>query len=105
AGRATVVAGLLSSAEGQLINIGTQEATSVVRLAEIMIALGGGTSTLRFVPQETVYGESYEDVPRRVPDVSRMERILGVRATTPLTAGLVRSIACFRGGRARAEAP
>jgi len=24
------------------------------------------------VPQEAVYGESYEDVPRRVPDVTRM---------------------------------
>jgi len=81
-------AGLLSGAAGQIINVGTQEETSIRRLAEIMIELGGGPSTLRFVPQATVYGESYEDVPRRVPDVSRMDRILGVRATTPLTEGL-----------------
>src|SRR5439155_1546275 len=63
--RATVAAGLLSGAVGQIINVGTQEETSIRRLAEIMIELGGGTSTLRFVPQATIYGESYEDVPRR----------------------------------------
>ncbi len=100
--RATVAAGLLSGAAGQIINVGTQEETSIRRLAEIMIELGGGTSTLRFVPQATVYGESYEDVPRRVPDVSRMDRILGVRATTPLTEGLARTIAWFRGDKAQA---
>ena len=100
--RATVAAGLLSGAAGQIINIGTQEETSIRRLAEIMIELGGGTSTLRFVPQATIYGESYEDVPRRVPDVGRMDRILGVRATTPLTEGLARTIAWFRSEKARA---
>src|SRR5439155_1345962 len=100
--RATVAAGLLSGAAGQIINIGTQEETSIRRLAEIMIELGGGTSTLCFVPQATIYGESYEDVPRRVPDVGRMDRILGMRATTPLTEGLARTIAWFRGEKAQA---
>src|SRR5438093_4264074 len=63
---------------------------------ELMIELGGGPSTLRFVSQEAVYGESYEDVPRRVPDVTRMQRLLGLRATTPLAEGLARTIAWFR---------
>jgi UDP-glucose 4-epimerase len=100
--RATVAAGLLSGAAGQIINVGTQEETSIRRLAEMMIELGGGTSTLRFVPQEAVYGEGYEDVPRRVPDVSRMDRLLGMRATTPLAEGLARTIAWFRSEKAQA---
>ena len=54
--QATVAAGVVASAEGQVINIGTDEETPVRRLAELMIELGGGTSTLRFVPQEAVYG-------------------------------------------------
>jgi len=95
---ATVAAGVLAAAEGEVINIGTDDETSIRRLAELMIEVGGGPSTIRFVPQATVYGESYEDVPRRVPDVTRMHRILGVRATTPLREGLARTIASFRTG-------
>jgi len=35
-------------------------------------------------------------VPRRVPDVTRMQQLLGLRATTPLAEGLARTIAWFR---------
>ena len=55
-----------------------------------------GASTLRFVAQETVYGDGYEDVTRRVPDVTRMAQILGTRATTSLDDGLARTIGWFR---------
>jgi nucleoside-diphosphate-sugar epimerase len=94
---ATVAAGLLAAAEGQVINVGTDRETTIRALAEAMIAAGGGTSTVRLVRQESVYGDSYEDVPRRVPDVGRMHRLLGVRATTPLAEGLAQTIAWFRG--------
>ena len=100
--RATVAAGVVSAAEGEVINVGTDEETSIRALAELMIAIGGGPSTVRFVPQASVYGDSYEDVPRRVPDVRRMKNILGVRATTPLADGLARTIAWFRGAKADA---
>jgi UDP-glucose 4-epimerase len=94
--RATVAAGVLAAAEGQVINVGTNAETSIRELAELMITLGGGPSTLRLVEQEAVYGDGYEDVPRRVPDVGRMEELLGVRATIPLRDGLERTIAWFR---------
>ncbi len=103
--RATIAAGLVREAEGQVLNIGTNQETSIRRLAELMIELGGGRSTLRFVPQERVYGNSYEDVPRRIPDVTRMHRTLGVLARTPLEEGLARTIAWFRGAKAGAEQP
>src|SRR5437867_4031685 len=94
--RATVAAGVLDAAEGQVINVGSHEETSIRRLAELMIEVGGGPATIRYVPQESVYGDSYQDVPRRVPDVTRMHRMLGVRAETSLTEGLARTIAAFR---------
>jgi UDP-glucose 4-epimerase len=98
--RATVAAGVLSAAEGEVFNIGSSEETSMRRLAELMIELDGGRAPIRLVPQQAVYGESYEDVPRRVPDVSKMERLLGVRATTPLVEGLRETIAWFRSAAA-----
>ncbi len=93
---ATVAAGVLSAAEGQVINVGTDEETSMRTLAETMIGLDGGRSTVRYVPQESVYGESYEDVPRRVPDLGTMHRLLGVTARTPLAEGLRHTVDWFR---------
>jgi UDP-glucose 4-epimerase len=101
--RATVTAGLVTAAEGQVINVGTDEETSIRRLAELLIEIEGGKSTIRLVSQQSVYGDSYQDVPRRVPDVTRMHRLLGVRADTPLADGLARTLAWFRGERADEE--
>jgi UDP-glucose 4-epimerase len=103
--RATVAAGVVSAAEGQVINVGTDQETSIRALAELMIRIGGGPSTIRFVPQASVYGDSYEDVPRRVPDVRRMNSILGVEARTPLADGLARTIAWFRRANVDAAHP
>lgn len=98
--RATVAAGLAPGTDGEIFNIGTNVETSILDLARTMIAVGGSTSTIRFVSQESVYGPSYEDIPRRVPDVTRMETILGVRAETPLEEGLRRTIDWFRSTQA-----
>ena len=103
--RATVAAGIVSAAEGQVINVGTDQETSIRAVAELMIKIGGGPSTIRFVSHTSVYGESYEDVPRRVPDVRRMSGILGVEPTTPLADGLARTIAWFRRANADAAHP
>ena len=103
--RATVAAGVVSAAEGQVINVGTDQETSIRALAELMIRIGGGPSTIRFVPQASVYGDSYEDVPRRVPDVRRMQSILGVEATTALADGLARTIAWYRHANTDAARP
>jgi UDP-glucose 4-epimerase len=94
--RATVAAGLAPGTDGGVFNIGTAVETPILDLARLMIEVGGSSSTIKFVSQESVYGTSYEDIPRRVPDSTRMETILGVRATTPLREGLARTIEWFR---------
>jgi nucleoside-diphosphate-sugar epimerase len=48
-----------------------------------------------------VYGESYEDVPRRAPCVRRTQEILGVEAETPLEKGLRQTIDWFKAGNGR----
>lgn len=64
---------------GEVFNVGSDVETSILQLAEMMIRIAGSRSKVVFVPQQSVYGESYEDVPRRVPCVRRMHEILGVR--------------------------
>ena len=94
--RATVAAGLRPEAEGQAINVGSQEEVTIRDLATRMIKIGGSSSRLVFVPQEAVYDRGYEDIPRRVPAVRRMHELLGVRADVTLDDGLARTIEWFK---------
>jgi len=99
--RATVEAGLNDRVVGEIFNVGTDVETNILELAETMIRIAGSPSKVVLVPQASVYGESYEDVPRRVPNVRRMHEILGVRADTPLEKGLRHTIEWFRAGNGR----
>ena len=94
--RATVQAGLRSEAEGQAINVGSEEEVSIRDLASRMIRISGSSSQMLFVHQDSVYDRGYEDIPRRVPVVRRMREVLGVRADTPLDDGLKRTIEWFK---------
>lgn len=94
--RATVAAGLKEEAVGEIINIGSDEEVTINELAAMMIRISGSRSSLTFVPQEAVYGPSYEDIPRRVPDTRRMREILDVVVQIKLEEGLKRTIDWFR---------
>jgi UDP-glucose 4-epimerase len=94
--RATVQAGVLPGTDGEIFNIGTATETSILDLAKLMVEIAGSKSEIRFVSKEAVYGTSYEDIGRRVPDNRRMREILGVTEEVPLREGLARTIDWFR---------
>jgi len=74
----------------------------VLEFAKLMLELYGETkSRIKFVTQQEVYGPSYEDIPRRVPDNTRMRELLGVAPKIDLRDGLARTIEWFR--KAQAE--
>lgn len=99
--RATVESGMNDRAVGEIFNVGSDVETSILELAETMIRIAGSPSKIVFVPQVAVYGESYEDVPRRVPCVKRMQEIFGVEAETSLEKGLRQTIDWFKAGNGR----
>jgi UDP-glucose 4-epimerase len=94
--RATVAAGVVPGAEGQAINVGSEEEVEIRDLAARMIRIGGSSSRLLFVPKEAVYDHGYEDIPRRVPAVRRMHELLSVRAGVTLDDGLRQTIEWFK---------
>jgi UDP-glucose 4-epimerase len=96
---ATVQAGLRDEAVGEIFNIGTDREHTIAELAERLIAIAGSKSEIQYVPQQQIYGESYEDIPRRIPNVDKMRNVLGLTAETSLDEGLRRTIDYFRHAR------
>lgn len=66
-------------AVGQVVNIGNDEEVTIRGLAERVIAATGSASDIAYVPYETVYPVGFEDMARRVPDVSKLKALTGFR--------------------------
>jgi len=94
-------------ANGEIFNIGSTHEITILELAQVIKRLADTPHPLRlkFVPYESFTGRAYEDVRRRVPDVSRAERILGVKATIGLDEGLAATIDWQRTVTTEAEIP
>ena len=82
------------AANGEILNIGSTHEVTILDLARVIYRLTGGTgeAKIKLVPYESFTGKPYEDVRRRVPDVTRCEKILGVKAKVGLEEGLIRTI-------------
>ncbi|NED98521.1 NAD-dependent epimerase/dehydratase family protein [Phytoactinopolyspora alkaliphila] len=65
------------AAYGEAFNIGRPEEVSIRQLAERVIALTGSPSVIEYVPYREAYGDGYEDIRRRVPDISRARNLVG----------------------------
>lgn len=91
--RGTVLAASVPQAHGQVFNLGTVAETSIRELAEMIVAAVGSRSPVQATPYESVYGARFEDIPRRVPDISRARQVLGWEPQVPLEEGLKRTIA------------
>ncbi len=69
---------------GEVFNIGSTEEVSILELALRIKAATGSDSEITLVPYEEAYGEGFEDMRRRVPDISKIERVLDWRPTASL---------------------
>jgi UDP-glucose 4-epimerase len=74
------------AAVGRVFNIGSDEAVSVRRLAEEIISRVDRSVKIDYLPYSRAYGEDFEDVRRRVPDVSRLYETIGTKPRMTLGA-------------------
>src|SRR5215211_692771 len=77
-----VVEGLIklpcvSSATGKVVNLGSQEEVSIRALAERVRDTLGSNSEIVYIPYEEAYGPGFDDMRRRVPDLTRAKDLLG----------------------------
>jgi UDP-glucose 4-epimerase len=71
-------------AVGEVFNIGNNHEISILDLAYKIIEMTGSSSEISFVPYEIAYEESFEDMPRRVPCLEKIERTIGWRPEADL---------------------
>ena len=81
---------------GQVINIGTTEEITILELAERVRELSGSNSTIRMIPYDEAYESGFEDMPRRLPDLTKVTAMIGYQPKNDLNDILVQVIDYFR---------
>lgn len=87
------------AAVGGVFNIGTRDEISIIDLARKVKRACNSASPIRLVAPEDAYGPGFEDMRRRVPDLERIERLIGYRPRVSLDEALARIIAAAGSGR------
>jgi UDP-glucose 4-epimerase len=72
------------AAIGEVVNVGATEEVTIRELAERVRAAAGSQSEIRTIQYADAYAAGFEDMMRRVPDVTRLERLTGFRPQTSL---------------------
>ena len=62
---------------GKIINIGNNFEISINGLAQKIIAETGSRSKIIYVPYEEAYGDGFEDMERRVPNIDLIHQLVG----------------------------
>jgi UDP-glucose 4-epimerase len=83
-------------AVGQVINIGNTEEVTIRELAERVRRLTGSSSPIKLVPYDEAYESGFEDMPRRVPDLSKAAAMIGYTPRHTLEDILTQVIDYFR---------
>jgi UDP-glucose 4-epimerase len=83
-------------AVGEVFNIGNDEEISIGDLARLVKELTGSRSEITYVPYDQAYGAGFEDMARRVPDLSKIRQLIGYRPTWSVRSIIEDVIAYFR---------
>lgn len=81
---------------GEVFNIGNNEEITIGDLARRVIARTGSASEIVHVPYEKAYEPGFEDMQRRVPDVSKIRQVTGWEPTTSLDQTIDQIVDYFR---------
>ena len=92
-------------AVGEIFNIGGNDEISMNDLAARVKAITGSSSPIRHIPYDQAYQEGFEDMERRVPDITKIEKLIGYKNTYDLDAILAKVVAYERTAIRYARSP
>ena len=78
---------------GEIFNFGGDEEVSINELANRVKTITGSSSPIEHIPYEQAFQEGFEDMERRVPDISKVRKLIGYQNTYDLNAILVSVVA------------
>ena len=81
-------------AVSEVFNVGNNQQISIMELAKKVIEITGSTSSIEKIAYEKAYPEGFEDMQRRVPDISKINRVLGWKPEIKLDQ-IIKDIAVF----------
>jgi UDP-glucose 4-epimerase len=79
---------------GEVFNVGNNQQITIMELAKKVIELTGSSSTIERISYEKAYPEGFEDMQRRVPDISKIKKVLGWTPEVNLDQ-IIKDIAAF----------
>jgi UDP-glucose 4-epimerase len=79
---------------GQVFNVGNNSQISIMELAKKVIEITGSKSSIEKIAYEKAYPEGFEDMQRRVPDISKIKKVLGWEPKINLDQ-IIKDIAAF----------
>jgi UDP-glucose 4-epimerase len=79
---------------GQVFNVGNNNQISIMELAKKVIEITGSKSSIKKIAYDKAYPEGFEDMQRRVPDISKIKQTLGWEPTINLDQ-IIKDIASF----------
>ena len=86
---------------GEVFNIGNPAEITISELAEKIRRMTNSQSPIVLVPYDEAYEKGFEDMPRRVPDITKIHGLIGFTPTVQLDEILEKVIQSFLVGRAR----
>ena len=85
-------------AVGEVFNVGSNQEITILDLARKVKELTNSESEIVFVPYDEAYEEGFEDMPRRIPDISKVNTLVGFRSQMPLE-GILKTVIDFHSGQ------
>ncbi len=76
---------------GEIFNIGSPNEITILDLAKKVLQFTGSSSTIEFLPYDKAYERGFEDMRRRVPDLTKINKAIGYEASVGLDE-LVKSV-------------
>jgi len=95
------------AAVGEVVNLGNPNELSIQELAEKVIEVTGSKAGIDYIPYDQAYEEGFEDMQRRVPDISKITALTGYKPKVSIEESLRLTCGWFRAQRveqARASA-
>jgi UDP-glucose 4-epimerase len=81
---------------GEVFNIGNREEVTILKLAEMVKAQARSQSPIVFIPYDKAYEAGFEDMPRRVPDLTKIHKLVGYEPTVQLNETINKVLEYFR---------